>query len=144
MNGKLDISRIRNVVERNILDNDRLQQKAEARKSDSHASSPRLEMDKTDSKTSNNNNNNNGNVDNNSLHHKDAKNDNFNHLDNEYGAVKNKKKKKKRKGDRGDMVPSSKALSDSKSDGFDSKNANSKVTNGSRFSCIDGPRIPKR
>ena len=134
MNGKLDISKIRSFVERNVLDNDRLQQKAEARKSDSHSS--RLETDKSDTKI-----NNNESVDN-LKHHKDGnKTDNYHHFETENGAVK-RKKKKKRKGERSEAL----SKSESKGDDFDYKNANSnsKSIAGNRFSCVDGPRIPKR
>ena len=141
MGGKLDISKIRSFVERNVLDNDRLQQKAEARKSDSHNS--RLETDKSETKI-----NNNESVDN-LKHHKDGnKTDNYHHFETENGAVK-RKKKKKRKSERPDCLSSTKALTNvdsNKSEQFDSKsaNSNSKPNASNRFSCVDGPRIPKR
>lgn len=139
MNGKLDISKFRSLVERNTLDNDRLKQKAEARKSDS-----RLEPEQEKKL------NNNEKMDN-SQHHKDteAKPDNYQHVETENGAVKRKKKKKK-KSERGDCLSSAKTLnntsSDDKSDELDSNksNVNSKLNAGNRFSRVDGPRIPKR
>ena len=141
MNGKLDISKFRSLVERNTLDNDRLKQKAEARKSDSNTNS-RLEPEQEKKL------NNNEKVDN-SKHHKDAdtKPDNYQHVETENGAVKRKKKKKK-KSERGDCLSSTKTLqtnSDDKSDDLDSKSSlNSKLNAGNRFSRVDGPRIPKR
>ena len=140
MNGKLDISKFRSLVERNTLDNDRLKQKAEARKSDS-----RLEPEQEKKL------NNNEKMDN-SKHHKEAetKPDNYQHVETENGAVKRKKKKKK-KSERGDCLSSAKTLtntsSDDKSDELDSNsksNVNSKLNVGNRFSRVDGPRIPKR
>lgn len=139
MNGKLDISKFRSLVERNTLDNDRLKQKAEARKSDS-----RLEPEQEKKL------NNNEKMDN-SQHHKDteAKPDNYQHVETENGAVKRKKKKKK-KSERGDCLSSAKTLtntsSDDKCDELDSNksNVNSKLNAGNRFSRVDGPRIPKR
>ena len=147
MNGtKLDISKFRSLVERNTLDNDRLKQKAEARKSDS-----RLEPEQEKKL------NNNEKMDN-VKHHKEVelanKPDNYQHVETENGAVKRKKKKKK-KSERGDCLPSTKTLtqnnasSDDKSDDLlDSNNkssaVNSKLNAGNRFSRVDGPRIPKR
>ena len=144
MNGtKLDISKFRSLVERNTLDNDRLKQKAEARKSDS-----RLEPEQEKKL------NNNEKMDN-IKHHKEGeanKPDNYQHVETENGAVKRKKKKKK-KSERGDCLPSTKTLtqnasSDDKSDELDSNNkssaVNSKLNAGNRFSRVDGPRIPKR
>ena len=142
MNRKLDISKLVKVVERNNLDNDRLQQKAEARKSDSHITGQRLESDKSSSLSSEKINNNCSDDVDNIRHQKDgSKTDNYQHMETENGAVK-RKKKKKRKGERSEAL----TKSETKGDDFDYKNANSnsKSIAGNRFSCVDGPRIPKR
>ena len=134
MNGKLDISKFRSLVERNTLDNDRLKQKAEARKSDS-----RLEPEQEKKL------NNNEKMDN-SKHHKESetKPDNYQHFETDHGAVKRKKKKKK-KSERDLAKTLTNTSSDDKSDELDSKsNVNSKLNAGNRFSRVDGPRIPKR
>merc|ERR1712098_588318 len=80
MNRKLDISKLVKVVERNNLDNDRLQQKAEARKSDSHITGQRLESDKSSSLSSEKINNNCSDDVDNIRHQKDgSKTDNYQH-----------------------------------------------------------------
>ena len=141
MNAKLDIIKLRSVVERNILDNDRLQQKAEARKS-SDGQQSRLDVDNKVEATKKSTES----IDN-SKHHSndDSKLDNFQLVESGRNAA-NKKKKKKKKSERPDCTPSQKAAlstgSDCRSDDFDAKNANSKVAN--RFSCVAGPRLPKR
>ena len=152
--GILDITKFRSLVERNTLDNDRLQQKQEARKSSdcsTHSSaSSRLEADKPDNTKFNNNtntSNSNSSVDNSKHLREEAKPDNYQHLETDNGAVKRKKKKKK-KSERPDSLSSNKTItsSESKSDELDCKSSvvNSKQNTGNRFSCVDGPRIPKR
>ena len=134
MNGKLDISKFRSLVERNTLDNDRLKQKAEARKSDS-----RLEPEQEKKL------NNNEKMDN-RAHHKESetKPDNYQHFETDSGGVKRKKKKKK-KSERDLAKTLTNTSSDDKSEELDSKsNVNSKLNAGNRFSRVDGPRIPKR
>lgn len=134
MNGKLDIFKLRSVVEKNILDNDRLQQKAEARKS----SDSRLEIDNNKLEKSKSSDT----IDN-IKHHEDCKNDNYQLVDSENGPGRRKKKKKK-KSERPDCVPSQKAAVLDNSDEFDAKNANSKLDVRNRFSRELGPRLPKR
>ena len=137
MNGKLNILKLRSVVEKNILDNDRLQQKAEARKS----SDSRLEIDNKLEKSKSSDT-----IDNIKHHNnEESRNDNYQLVDSESTA--RRKKKKKKKSERPDYVPSQKAVlsnSDCKSDEFDAKNANSKLDVRNRFSCDAGPRLPKR
>ena len=115
------------MVQRNILDNDRLQQKAEARKSEPS----RLEPEKSDSGA--------GSLE--SQPDNLQKVDNYQHFETENGAVKRKKKKKKRS-DRPDCLASQKPLNcDSKSDDLD---FSSKPNAGNRFSRVAGPREKPR
>ena len=150
--GILDITKFRSLVERNTLDNDRLQQKQEARKSSDCSTSSRLEAEKPDNTKFNNNTtttstNSNSSVDNSKHLREEAKPDNYQHLETDNGAVKRKKKKKK-KSERPDSLSSNKTMtgSESKSEELDCKSSvvNSKQNTGNRFSCVDGPRIPKR
>ena len=127
---KLDINKLRSVVQRNILDNTRLQQKAEARKSEPS----RVEVDKSESGAASQDSQ----LDN-VKHHKA---DNYQHFETENGAVKRKKKKKKKLSERPDCLASQKTLNcDSKSDDLD---CSSKPNAGNRFSRVAGPREKPR
>merc|ERR1712209_354047 len=92
MNAKLDIIKLRSVVERNILDNDRLQQKAEARKS-SDGQQSRLDVDNKVEATKKSTES----IDN-SKHHSndDSKLDNFQLVESGRNAA-NKRKRRRRK-----------------------------------------------
>ena len=127
-NTKLDINKLRSVVQRNILDNDRRQQKAEARKTESS----RLEGEAEKSEVVA------GELDN----MKAEKSDNYQHVEAETGPSEKKKKKKKRRQERAECLAAQRTLNcDSKSDEFDSS---SKPNAGNRFSRVAGPREKPR
>ena len=129
-NTKLDINKLRSVVQRNILDNDRRQQKAEARKSET--SRVEVEAEKSEAVAGGDS------LDN----MKTEKSDNYQHVETENGPSEKKKKKKKRRQDRPDCLVSQRTLNcDSKSDEFDSS---SKTNAGNRFSRVAGPREKPR
>ena len=127
---KLDINKLRSVVQRNILDNDRRQQKAEARKSETS----RVEVDAEKSEAGAG-----GDLEN----VKAEKGDNYHQAETENGPSEKKKKKKKRRQDRPDCLVSQRTLhcADSKSEEFDSS---SKSNAGNRFSRVAGPREKPR
>ena len=126
-NTKLDINKLRSVVQRNILDNDRRQQKAEARKIET--SRVEVEIEKSEALPG-------GELDN----MKAGKGDNYQHVETENGPSEKKKKKKRQ--DRPDCLVSQRTLNcESKSDEFDSS---SKPNAGNRFSRVAGPREKPR
>ena len=130
-NTKLDLNKLRSVVQRNILDNDRRQQKAEARKT---AESSRLEVEAGKTEVAA------GELEN----LKAGKSDNCQHVETENGPSEKKKKKKKRRQDRPDCLVSQRTLNcDSKSEEFDSSSS-SKPNAGNRFSRVAGPREKPR
>ena len=128
-NTKLDINKLRSVVQRNILDNDRRQQKAEARKSET--SRVEVEAEKSEAVAG-------GELDN----LKAEKADHYLQVEPDHGPSEKKKKKKKRRQDRPDCLVSQRTLNcDSKSEEFDS---GSKHNAGNRFSRVAGPREKPR
>ena len=128
-NTKLDINKLRSVVQRNILDNDRRQQKAEARKIET--SRVEAEAEKSEAVAG---------VELDNM--KAGKADNCQHVETENGPSEKKKKKKKRRQERADCLASQRTTNcESKSDEFDSS---SKPNAGNRFSRVAGPREKPR